>query len=81
MEGPGQEWASIVESDQPLESEADGSEEAAGGDSAGKHMFDLNLTWPSDWNRNKNSSFYDWLLLAIEILIVLIINMYVAHST
>lgn len=29
MEGPGQEWAGIVESDQPLESESDGSEEAA----------------------------------------------------
>ena len=42
MEGPDQEWASIGESDWPLESEGDDSEEAArglAGGSAGKLMF------------------------------------------
>lgn len=69
-----QEWASIMESNQPLESEGDGSGEAARGDLARMLMFNLNWTWLPDWNRNKNSSFYDWWLSAIEILIVLLCN-------
>lgn len=58
MEGPGQEWASIMESKQPPESEGDGSEEAARGDVADTLMFNFSWTWLLQIGTEiKNSSF------------------------
>lgn len=51
VEGPGQEWASIMESDQLLESEGGGSEPAVRGGLAVMLILNLSLTWSPGWNK------------------------------
>lgn len=82
MEGPGQEWASIGESDCSLESEGDDSEEAARGLSGVQLENSCLTNWPEfQIGTEKNLSIYGQSLLTIEILFVVIISMYVARRT